>query len=74
MILKKDFLQALVGRKKFAYSTNVIESLWEKREKISSHQIARKKFLMVRNHPPPPPQMVGPLGNTVQKKVKNVTF
>ena len=39
-------------KKKIACSTNVIESLWEKRGK--THQIARKKFLMTRNHPSPP--------------------
>ena len=49
-------------KKKIACSTNVIESLWEKREKsILPTRLLEKKFLMTRNqptnphpHPPPP--------------------
>ena len=43
-------------KKKIACSTNVIKSLWEKKgKKYPAHQIARKKkFLMIRNHPPLP--------------------
>ena len=42
-------------KKKIACSTNVIESLWEKREKnILPTILLEKKFLMTRNHPPPP--------------------
>ena len=43
-------------KKKIAYSTNVIESLWEKKgKKYPAHQIAKKeKFLTTRNHPPLP--------------------
>ena len=47
-------------KKKIAYSTNVTESLWEKKgKKYPAHQIARKrKLLMNRKQrpPPPPPQ------------------
>ena len=41
-------------KKKTACSTNVIESLWGKKKgkKYPANQIARKKFLMTRNHPP----------------------
>ena len=40
-------------KKKIACSTNVVECLWEKKgKKYAAHQIARKKFLMIRNHPP----------------------
>ena len=54
MILTKKFLQALVG-KKIACSSNVIESLWEEKgKKYPAHQIAIKKLLMTRNHPPLP--------------------
>ena len=50
-------------KKKIACSTNVIESLWEKREKsILPTRLLEKKFLMTRNqptnphpHPPTPP-------------------
>ena len=54
-------MQAFVGRKKIACSTNVIykKSLSEKKgKKYPAHQIARKKFLMTRNHPQPPPPRV----------------
>ena len=55
MILKNKLLQALVGKKKIACSTNVIEGLWEKREKnILPTRLLEKKFLMTRNHPPHP--------------------
>ena len=41
---KTNFLQVLVGRKKVARSTNVIESLWEKKvKKYPAHQIGGKK-------------------------------
>ena len=44
-------------KKKIACSTNVIESLWEKREKsILPTRLLEKKFLMTRNHTPSPPQ------------------
>ena len=43
---EKNFLQALVGKKKVACSTNVTESLWEKKgKKYPAHQIAKKKIL-----------------------------
>ena len=51
---EKTFLQALVVRKKFACSTNVIESLREKKGKniLPTRLLARKKkFFMTRNHP-----------------------
>ena len=40
--------------KKIACSTNVIESLWEKKGKnILPTRLLEKKFLMTRNRPPP---------------------
>ena len=46
-------------KKKIACSTNVIESLWEKKgKKYPAHQIARKKILddqKSAHQPPPPP-------------------
>ena len=51
-------MKTFVGRKKIACSTNVIykKSLSEKKgKKYPAHQIVRKKFLMTRNHPQPPP-------------------
>ena len=55
---EKKFPASACQKKKIACSTNVIESLWEKKgNKYPAHQIARKKiFLMTRNHCPPPPQ------------------
>ena len=52
---EKKFPASACRKKKIACSTNVIESLWEKKGKTyPAHHIARKKFLMSRNHPPPP--------------------
>ena len=52
----KTFPASACRKKKIACSTNVIESLWEKREKnILRTRLLEKKFLMTRNHPPPPP-------------------
>ena len=53
---EKKFSASACRKKKIAYSTNVIESLWEKKgKKYPAHQIARKrKFLMTRNNPPHP--------------------
>ena len=58
MILKKKFPASACRKKKIACSTNVIESLWEKKGKnILPTRLLEKKFLMTRNHPhPPPPQ------------------
>ena len=50
---EKKFLASACRKKKIACSTNVIESLREKREKYPAHQTARKKIFMTRNHPPP---------------------
>ena len=54
----KKFPASACQKKKIACSTNVIESLWEKKgKKNPAHQITNKKiFLMTRNHCPPPPQ------------------
>ena len=71
---EKYFPASACRKKKIACSTNVIESLREKKgKKYPAHQIARKKNYWWPEITPPP-QMVGPLGNTVQKKVTNVTF
>ena len=51
--LEKKFPASACRKKKIACSTNVIESLREKREKYPAHQIARKKILMTRNNQPP---------------------
>ena len=53
---EKKFPASACQKKKIACSTNVTESLWEKKgKKYPAHQTARKKkFLMTRNHPPPP--------------------
>ena len=41
---EKKFSASACRKKKIAYSTNVIESLWEKKgKKYPAHQIARKK-------------------------------
>ena len=56
---EKKILQALVGRKKTACRTNVIESLWEKKgKKYPAHKIARKKILDDQKFRPPPPSRV----------------
>ena len=51
---EKKFPASACRKKKIAFSTNVIESLRQKKgKKYPAHQIARKKkFLMTRNHPP----------------------
>ena len=57
---EKNFLQALVGKKKVACSTNVTESLWEKKgKKYPAHQNAKKKILDDQKSPttPPPPPL-----------------
>ena len=42
---EKKFPASACRKEKIACSTNVIESLWEKRgKKYPAHQIARKKF------------------------------
>ena len=42
---EKKFPASACQKKKIACSTNVIESLWEKKgEKNPAHQIARKKY------------------------------
>ena len=58
MILKKNFLQALVGRKNCMQHKCNRKLMGKKGNKYPAHQIAiGKKFLMTRNHPhPPPPQ------------------
>ena len=55
---EKKFPASACRKKKIACSTNVIESLWEKKgKKYPAHQIARKKkFFMTRNPPPPDPE------------------
>ena len=54
--VEKKFPASACWKKKIACSTNVIESLWEKREKnILPTRLLEKKFLMTRNHPPPLP-------------------
>ena len=68
MILKKKFLQALVGRKKTACRTNVIESLWEKKgKKYPAHKIARKKILDDQKFRPPPPSLKSLNGRPLNK-------
>ena len=48
-------------KKKIACSTNVIESLWEKKGKnILPTRLLEKKFLMTTNHPPPSPKWSAP--------------
>ena len=72
-------------KKKIACSTNVIESLWEKREKsILPTRLLEKKFLMTRNqptnphphpHPPPPPtQELNGLPLKQNQKISKPTF
>ena len=57
MILKKNFLQGLVGRKKISCSTNVIESSWEKKGKnILPTRLLAKKILDDQKSPPPLPR------------------
>ena len=52
---EKKFPASACRKKKIACSTNVIESLWEKKGKnILPTRLLEKKFLMTRNHPPPP--------------------
>ena len=56
---EKKFFCRRLSEEKIACSTNVIEGLWEKREKnILPTGLLEKKILMTRNHPPhptPPP-------------------
>ena len=53
---EKKFPASACRKEKIACSTNVIESLWEKKgKKHLAHHIARKKFFMTRNDPPLPP-------------------
>ena len=55
--VEKKFPASAFWKKKIACSTNVIESLWEKRGKsILPTRLLEKKFLMTRNRPPHPPQ------------------
>ena len=71
-------------KKKIACSTNVIESLWEKREKsILPTRLLEKKFLMTRNqptnphphpHPPPPTQELNGLPLKQNQKISKPTF
>ena len=57
MILKKKIPASACRKKKIACSTNVIESLWEKKgEKYPAHRIARKKILDDQKSPTSPPQ------------------
>ena len=51
--LEKKFPASACRKKKIACSTNVIESLREKREKYPAHQIARKKNLDDQKSPTP---------------------
>ena len=52
---EKTFPASACWKKTIACSTNVIESLRGKKGKTyPAHQIARKKFVMTRNRPPPP--------------------
>ena len=49
---EKKFAASACRKKKIVCSTNVIESLWEKKgEKYPAHQIARKKILDDRKSP-----------------------
>ena len=80
---EKKFPASACRKKKIACSTNVIESLWEKREKnILPTILLEKKFLMTRNHPPPPSrdkwsapkrQVKEKLGHVVQIPVCRLT-
>ena len=59
---EKKFPASACQKKKIAYSTNVIESLWEKKgKKYPAHQIARKKFSWWPEitAPPPPQELNG---------------
>ena len=52
---EKKFPASACPKKKIACSTNVIESLWEKKgKKYPAHQIARKKILDDQKSPTPP--------------------
>ena len=52
---EKKFPASACRKKKIACSTNVIESLWEKKGKnILPTRLLEKKVLMIRNHPPYP--------------------
>ena len=52
---EKIFPASACRKKKNACSTNVIESLWEKKGKnILPPRLLEKKFLMTRNHQPHP--------------------
>ena len=52
---EKKFPASTCRKKKIACSTNVIESLWEKKgKKYLVHQIARKKILDHQKSPTPP--------------------
>ena len=55
---EKKFPASACQKKKIACSTNVIESLWEKKgKKYPAHENARKKILDdQKSAPPPPPQ------------------
>ena len=64
-------------KKKIACSTNVIESLWEKREKsILPTRLLEKKFLMTRNQPtnPTPTQELNGLPLKQNQKISKPTF
>ena len=53
---EKKFPASACRKKKIACSTNVIESLWEKKVKnvLPTRLLEKKKILMTRNHPPLP--------------------
>jgi len=54
---EKKFPASACRKKKIACSTNVIESLREKKgKKYPAHQIARKKILYDQKSPTPPPR------------------
>ena len=56
---EKKIIASACRKKKIACSTNVIESLWEKKgKKYPAHQIARKKILDDQKSPTPPPSRV----------------
>ena len=58
MILKKKFPASACRKKKIACSTNVIESLWEKKgKKISCPPDCQKKILDDQKSPPLPPRV-----------------